>query len=74
MKGLSARRTLLFAAVALFGFSATVYAACNSRRCTLNYADCMAAARADGVTTDEEFQHCFKEWSDCLLRDGCQAP
>ncbi|BAV97083.1 hypothetical protein [Lysobacter enzymogenes] len=74
MKGLFARRIALFAAVALFGFSATVYAACQDRWCTKNYNQCLADGRADGTLTNAEFQKCFDEWSNCLLANGCQAP
>lgn len=74
MKGLSARSTLLFAAVALFGFSASVYAACQDRWCTKNYYACLDDARADGTITYPEREKCFGEWSTCLLANGCQAP
>ena len=69
------RRTLLFSAVALFGFSATVFAACRDRWCTTNYQACVAAAKADdGVMTIPEHQRCVDEWSICLIANGCQPP
>lgn len=74
MKNTLARRAVLFAAIAAFAFSATVVAACNSTRCGINYKACITAARADGTMTDAEYQHCFQEWSDCLVANGCQAP
>ena len=74
MKSTFARRAVMFAAVAAFGFSATVAAACNSTRCGNNYRACLSAARADGVMTNDEYQHCFQDWSDCLVANGCQAP
>ncbi|UOF17140.1 hypothetical protein IEQ11_11140 [Lysobacter capsici] len=74
MKSTFARRTVLLTAIALFGFSATVFAACQSARCGSNYKACITDARADGEMTDAEYQHCFQDWSDCLVANGCQAP
>lgn len=68
------RRILLFCAVALFGFSATVYAACRDRWCTTNYYACLTSANADGVITYPERQHCVDEWSTCLIANGCVPP
>ncbi|MGO4260009.1 hypothetical protein [Lysobacter sp. TAB13] len=74
MKSTMFRRSLLFTAVALFAFSATVAAACRDRWCTTNYYACLSDANADGVVTYPERQHCVDEWSDCLIANGCTPP